>query len=85
MKKALLLLSALLAGSALAEEADDRVTYTSHVTYGSYGYANITTEHGTHDIKVTTPKFTCVDATETSKEIDYIGETHTMGVDVGSQ
>ncbi len=87
MKKTLFLIP-LLAGVTVAEDATnnsdaDRVIYTSHVTYGTDGYANITTQHGTHNIQMSNPSFTCADAA-TGSEVNYLGTTHTMGVDVGS-
>ncbi len=83
MKKTLLL-TVLLAGTAMADTTaeTDRVIYTSHVTYGTDGYANITTEHGTHDVQMSMPSFTCIDLVS-KKEVTYIGTTHTVGVNVG--
>ncbi len=83
MKK-LLFLSALVAGFAMAEEAladSDYVTYTSHVTYGNDGYANITTQHGTHEVQLSNPTFTCQDAAGAA--VGYIGTTHAMDVEFG--
>ncbi len=80
-----LLLTALLAGAAMADtpvlggsmDESAYVTYSSLMTIGNGGVITATSSHGGTQVSVSPPTFTCNDAA-------YVGDSNTIGVDVGA-
>ncbi len=94
MKKSLLL-TALLTGAAVADDAigssnkydDDSiyVSYESLASIGNGGVITVLSHHGTADISMKAPSYTCMDTSNgTSTPTSYIGQTNAVDVNIGT-